>query len=409
MNAILGVAQNGDFARFWAAQSVSQVGTQFTVIVLPLLAALNLNASPMAVGVLAAAAGLPHLLFGLVAGVWADRLPRRPIMIGADVGRFMLLATIPLAAWLGMLRIELLIGVAFLVESLTVFFDVAYLAYVPSLVERERLVEANSRLEASASASQVIGPALGGGVVRLLGAPNAMLFDALSYLASALFLLRIRTPESRPDRTSETGIVREIMAGLVSLWRDPLLRALALASGMVNLGGFLFLAIYVLYLTRTLGLDAGSVGFVFAMGGIGALLGSVIATPARTRWGTGPTLVGSLFLFGFFGLTVPLAVAFPRFALPLILASELLQWVTLVVYNINAVSLRQAITPNHLLGRVSGSMRFISVGLRPVGSLLGGYLGSRIGLPATLVIGALGMMLAFVPLLGSTVWRTRSH
>jgi predicted MFS family arabinose efflux permease len=177
----------------------------------------------------------------------------------------------------------------------------------------------------------------------------------------------------------------------------------------VTLGGFLFLSIYVLYLTRTLGLDAGAVGLVFAMGGIGALLGSMVAAPVRNRWGTGPTLVGSLVLFGLFGLTVPLAVAFPRYALPLILASELLQWVTLVVYNINAVSLRQAITPNHLLGRVNGSMRFISAGMRPVGSLLGGYLGSRIGLPATLVVGALGMLVAFMPLLGSTVWRTRSH
>jgi predicted MFS family arabinose efflux permease len=409
LHALLGVARDGDFARLWAAQTVSQVGTQFTVIVLPLLAALTLNASPAAVGLLAAAAGLPYLLFGLFAGAWVDRLPRRPIMIVADVGRFLLLATIPIAAWLGALRIELLIGVAFFVETLTVFFDVAYLAYVPSLVARERLVEANSRLEASASASQVIGPALGGAVVRMLGAPNAILVDSVSYLASALFLLRIRAAETRPERTSETGIVREIASGLVSLWGNPLLRALALASGMVTLGGFLFLSIYVLYLTRTLGLDAGAVGLVFAMGGIGALLGSMVAAPARNRWGTGPTLVGSLFLFGLFGLTVPLAVAFPRYALPLILASELLQWVTLVVYNINAVSLRQAITPNHLLGRVNGSMRFISAGMRPVGALLGGYLGGRIGLPATLVVGALGMLIAFLPLLGSTVWRTRSH
>jgi predicted MFS family arabinose efflux permease len=408
LSGALGVARDGDFARFWAAQSVSQVGTQFSEVALPLLAALSLGATPMGVGLLATAAGLPHLLFGLFAGAWADRVRRRPLMIVADLTRFLLLATIPLAAWRGTLRIELLIAVAFVVESLTVFFDMAYVAYVPSLVPRERLVEANSRLEASASASQVIGPAFGGTLVRLLGAPNAMLIDALSYLASALFLSRIRANEAQPERTAETGIMRDVAVGLTSLWRQPVLRALALASAGVSFGGYLFLSIYVLYLTRTLGLDAGAVGFVFATGGVGALVGSVLATPVRNRWGTGPAIVGSLLLFGVFGLTVPLAVALPRYALLLILASEFLQWLTLVIYNVNAVSLRQAITPNQLLGRVSGGMRFIGVGMRPVGALLGGYLGGRIGLPLTLVVGALGMFVAFAPLLTSPVPRMTS-
>jgi predicted MFS family arabinose efflux permease len=400
-----GVAHSADFVRLWAAQAVSQVGTQFSEVALPLLAALSLGATPLAVGVLAAAAGLPHLLFGLFAGAWVDRLRRRPMMIVADLARFLLLATIPLAAWIGVLRIELLIGVAFLVETFTVFFDLAYLAYVPSIVRRDRLVEANSRLEASASASQVIGPAFGGALVNLLGAANAMLVDAVSYLASALLLARIERPEEAPVKTAEAGIVREIRDGLSSVWRDPTLRALALASSVVSLGGYLFLSIYVLYLTRSLGLNAGAVGFVFATGGIGALLGSLLATPARMRWGAGPTILGSLFLFGLFGLTVPLAIVVPDVALPLILAAEFLQWLTLVVYDVNAVSLRQEITPSHVLGRVSGSMRFIGVGMRPVGALLGGFLGSRIGLPATLAVGALGMFAAFAPLLGSPIPR----
>lgn len=399
----MGVARDGDFARLWAAESVSQIGSQFTIVVLPLLAALTLDASPMAVGLLAAAGGVPHLLFGLLAGAWVDRLRRRPVMIVADLARFALLALIPLAAWRGVLTIELLIGIAFLTECFTLFFDIAYLAYVPSLVPRQRLVEANSRLEASASMAQVLGPAFGGWVVRLLGGPNAMLVDALSYLASALFLLRIRAEEAPPQRQNQGGVAREIAAGLAVLWQIPILRALALASGIVNLGGFLFLSVYVLYMTRTLGLDAGAVGLVFAMGGVGALAGSLLAAPLRNRWGTGRTLVGSLVLFGLCGMTVPLAVAFPRYALPLILAAELLQWVMLVIFNINAVSLRQAVTPIHLLGRVNGSMRFISTGMRPVGSLLGGYLGMRIGLPLTLVAGAFGMLAAFLPLLGSRI------
>jgi predicted MFS family arabinose efflux permease len=407
LDRALGLARNGDFAHLWAAQTVSQIGTQFSVVVLPLLAAVTLSASPLALGLLSAAAGLPHLLFGLLAGAWVDRLPRRPLMIAADLGRFALMATIPIAAWRGILTVELLIAIAFFVEALTVFFDIAYLAYLPSLVAGDQLVEANSRLEASASASQVIGPAFGGTLVRLLGAPNAMLIDAVSYLASAFMLARIKVQEVIAREETDNGILRQIAEGLVRLWRDPLLRPLALASGAVNFGGWVFLSIYVLYLTRTLGIDAGVVGLVFAMGGVGALAGSMLATPARRRWGTGPVLLGSMLLFGLFGLTVPLAVAFPRYALPLIVAAELLQWLALTIYNINAVSLRQEVTPQALLGRISGSMRFISIGMWPLGSLVGGYLGGKIGLPATLVVGALGMLLAFLPLVFSSIPRLR--
>src|SRR5215213_11551421 len=196
----LGIARDGDFARFWAAQSASAIGSQFTAVALPLLAALSLGASPMAFGVLAAAARLPHLLFGLFAGVWVDRLRRRPVMIGADIARAILLATIPLAAAVGALRIEFLVAVAFLVEIFTVFFDIAYLTYIPSLVSREGLIEANSRLEATASGAQVIGPALGGTLVRLVGAPLALVVDALSYLVSATLIWGIRADEARPER-----------------------------------------------------------------------------------------------------------------------------------------------------------------------------------------------------------------
>jgi predicted MFS family arabinose efflux permease len=181
------------------------------------------------------------------------------------------------------------------------------------------------------------------------------------------------------------------------------LRALALASGVMFLGGFLFLSVYVLYLTRTLGLGPGAVGLVFALGGVGALAGSLVAGPLRARLGVGMTLMVSLVLFGVFGLTIPLAVVFPRFALPLILASEFLQWVMVLVFSINSVSVRQAITPDRLLGRVNGTMRFVVWGMRPIGSVLGGYLGGHIGLPATLVVGAVGMLVAFVPLLGSPI------
>jgi predicted MFS family arabinose efflux permease len=397
-----------DFARLWAADAISQVGTQFTAVALPLLAALTLGASPIAVGVLAAASGLPHLLFGLLAGAWLDRLRRRPVMIAADVGRAALLLVIPIAAWRGMLSIEVLIAVAFMTESLTVFFDVGYLAYVPTLVRRSDLVAANSRLEATASGARVIGPALAGGVVRWLGAPLALLIDAISYLVSACFLWRIRKPEAPPQTRHDTTVLGDIREGLRAVLHAPVLRALALSSAVVNFAGFLFLSIYVLYMTRNLGLGADAVGLVFAAGGVGALLGSLVAGPARNRWGVGPVLVGSQILFGVTGMLVPLAVLFPKYALPLVVGAEFLQWVMVLVYDINAVSLRQAVTPDRLLGRVNGTMRFLIWGSRPLGSLAGGYLGSRIGLPATLAVGAIGMLLAFLPLLASPVPRLRS-
>ena len=399
----------GDFARFWAAEAISQAGTQFTAVALPLLAALSLGASPVAVGLLAAASGLPHLLFGLLAGAWIDRVQRRPVMIAADAGRAAFLLAVPAAAWRGVLSIQVLIAVAFLAETLTVFFDIAYLAYVPSLVGRSGLVAANSWLEATASGARVVGPALAGTFVRWLGAPLAMLVDALSYLGSAAFLWRIRTLEPPPHRAADgASMLDDIKEGLHTVWQAPTLRALALSSGMVNLAGFLFLSIYVLYMTRDLGLGADAVGLVFAAGGVGALLGSVLAGPARGRWGVAPVLVASQILFGLTGMLVPLAVLFPAHALPLVVGAEFLQWVMVLVYDINAVSLRQAVTPDRLLGRVNGTMRFLIWGSRPLGSLAGGYLGSRIGLPLTLAVGAFGMLLAFLPLLTSPIPRLRT-
>jgi predicted MFS family arabinose efflux permease len=256
--------------------------------------------------------------------------------------------------------------------------------------------------------AQVIGPALGGTLVRLLGAPVALLVDTLSHLVSATLIWCIRAHEARPKRAAAAMSLRaEIGQGLRAVWQSAVLRALALSSTIMNVAGFLFLSIYVLYMTRDLGLGAEAVGLVFAAGGVGALLGGISAGPARGRWGVGRVLLGSQILFGLFGMLVPLAVLFPAAALPLVVAAEFLQWVMVLVFSVNSVSLRQAITPDRLLGRVNGTMRFIVWGSRPIGSLLGGYLGTRIGLPATLVVGACGMLIAFVPLLASPIPRLR--
>ncbi|MBL8127334.1 MAG: MFS transporter [Chloroflexia bacterium] len=393
------LGQGWDFAHLWAASAISQVGSQFTLLVFPLLAATTLDASPVAVGALGAVGALPHLLFGFIAGAWVDRLRRRPILIAADIARCLLLLAVVFGTYRGALSVVFLVGVAFLLETCTVFFDLAYVAYVPSLMPHERLVGANSRLEASASASQIVGPAFGGAAIRFLGAPIALLFDAVSYLASAILLTRIRTTEEAPQRAEESHIVTEIREGLDFLWSNRVLRALALANGMVNLGGYIFLAVYILYMVRNLHLDPGAIGLVLATGGGGALAGAVAAAPASRRWGTAPVLIGSLVMFGVSGLTVPLAVFFPAIALPMIVASEVLQWFAILVFSVNAVTVRQSISPPHLLGRVNGSMRVLTFGMRTAASLLGGLLGSLIGLPATLVVGAFGMLISFLPLL----------
>ncbi|HEX5499875.1 MAG TPA: MFS transporter, partial [Thermomicrobiales bacterium] len=397
-----------DFAALWAAETISQVGSQITAIALPLIAAIVLDASPMAVGLLAAAAWLPYLLFGLVAGVWADRLRRRPLMIAADLGRAATLTIVPIAAANGALGVETLVVVALVAGSLSVVFDVAYLAYLPGLVGREHLIEANGKLEASASAAQIVGPGLAGTLIGFAGAPFAVLFDAASFVVSALCIGRIRAPEPPPVPAAERlGLRTEISDGLRAVGGSPILRALAAASMTVSLAGYMFLAIYILYMARDLGLSANAIGFVLAAGGAGALLGALLAEPARRRLGIGPAILLGMFLFGATGMLVPLAVLAPRIALPLVVASEFLQWMAIVMHDVNAVSLRQGIVPDRMLGRVNGTMKFISWGLRPAGSLLGGLLGGVLGLAGTLVVSEFGMFLAFAWYLLSPIPRLR--
>ncbi len=398
------VWRQGGFLRFWAASAISDVGSQVSALALPLIAALTLGATPWQMGVLSAAGSAPSLLVGLFAGVWVDRLRRRPLLIAADLGRAALLGTIPLASVLGLLRIEILYFVALSAGVLTVLFDVTYLAFVPSLVPREWLIGANSKLEATSSAAQVAGPGLGGVLVGALGAAFAVLIDALSFVVSALFIAGVRVAEPAPAG-GRTGVAAEIGEGLSVVLTRPLLRVLAGCSATTTLFGRMFLAVYVLYMTRDLGLGSVGVGLVFATGGLGALAGALVAGPVTRRFGPGRTMVTAQLLFGLTGMAVPLAVLVPRVALPMILASEFGQWMAVTVYFVNAISVRQAMIPDRLQGRVNATMRFIAGGARPIGALIGGALGGVIGLPLTLVVAEFGMLLAFLWLLLSPAVR----
>ena len=390
-----------EFLKFWAGSAISDVGSQVTVLAVPLIAALTLDATPWQMGLLAAAGSAPILLVGLFAGVWVDRVRRRPVMIATDLGRAALLLIIPLAAVTGALRIELLYAVLLLTGALTVLFDVANMSFLPSLVTPDRIVEGNTKLQSTSAAAQVVGPSVGGVLVSLLTAPFALLVDALSFLISAVFIARTRVAEAAPETRGErAGVVREITEGVRVVIDDRVLRALAGASATTILFGRMFMAVYVLYMTRVLGLSAVGVGLVFATGGVGSLAGSIVAERLARRFGPGPTMIGAQVAFGLTGMLVPLAVLVPARALPMIVASEFAQWMAILVYWVNAISVRQAITPDRVLGRVSATMRFLAGGATLIGAVIGGALGGVIGIPLTLVVASFGMLLGFLwPLL----------
>jgi MFS family permease len=389
--------RHANFLRLWAGQTISQFGSQITLLALPLTAALTLRATPAEMGILSAAETAPFLLVGLFAGVWVDRLRRRPILLIADCARGMLLLAIPLAVLLDALTIGLLYAVAFLVGILTVFFDVAYQSFLPALVGRAQLVEGNSKLEVSRSAAQIAGPGIAGGLVQLITAPIAIIVDAASFLISALFLVFVRVLEPPPaPRIAGRSIWHEIGEGLRVVVGNPMLRGIAGCTATNNLGSSTWNAILILYVTQTLGLGAGVIGLIFAMGSVGFLCGALLAG-RFARWiRLGPTIIWPTAIGALAAFLIPLA---HRPATPAILLIVIAQFITGgsgTIYNINQVSLRQAITPDHLLGRMNATMRFIVWGTLPIGALIGGALGSTLGLRPTLVIGAVIQNCAFL-------------
>lgn len=389
-----------DFLRFWGATTVSQFGSQVSTLALPLLAAVTLDATPGQMGLLVAAERLPALLLGLGAGVWVDRHRRRPLLVAADLGRTGLLGLVPLLALLGGLSMEVLYAIAFCAGTLTLVFDVAYVAYLPTIVPRDRLAGSNARLEASASVAQASGPGIAGVLVALAAAAVAVAVDAASYLASARLIRRITVPEASPPtpppgaRSGLRGIAREVAGGLGLLLRDPLLRPITLCSTTTALFGYAFLAVYVLFMTRDLHLGPAPIGAILACGGVGALGGAVLAGRAGTRLGVGPAMIWAQVVCALASALVPAAILAPAVAVPMLAAAEAIQYGTLALYNVLQLTLRQARVPEAALGRVTASHRTLVAGSIPIGGLLGGWLGDRIGLGPTLVVTIAGFALA---------------
>jgi MFS family permease len=395
-----------DFLKLWSAETISQFGTQVTLLALPIIAATTLNVTPFEFGMLATIEFLPFILLSLPAGVWVDRLRRRPILIAGDLVRAAALISIPIAFALDALTIWQLYVVGFINGCATVFFDVAYQSYLPSLVDRDQIVDGNAKLQTSYSAAQITGPGAAGLIIGAFTAPFAILIDALSFVASALFMFAIRRHETAPEPVlNEQGerpsMRAEIVEGLRYVGRQPLLRSIAATTGLSNFFSNVVYSILILYLVRELLFTPEVLGLAFSVGAVGFLLGALIANRVASRFGVGPTIVGSALAFGPSALLI--AVAPPDVAVPFVAASVFVGGLGGAIYNINQVSLRQAITPERMQGRMNATMRFIVWGTIPIGATVGGFLGGVIGLHETIWLGAIGGTFVFLPVLFSPV------
>ena len=360
-------------------------------------AILVLGATPIQLGVLNIMGLLPAFLIGLLAGAWVDRLRRRPLLIGADLGRALALATIPLAAVLGLLHIGQVYLVALVVSMLTIFFDVAYQSYLPGLVGKESLMEGNSKLSASAAVAEFGGFSIGGWLVQIFTAPFAILIDAVSFVVSAIsvWLIRAREPILTPQE--HPNMRREIADGLKTVIHQPLLRASAVAVLLRGLAGGIYGALVVLYMSRGLGFNPGILGMIWAVGGVSSFLGAAFAPRISRRLGSGPAMVIGMGVFGLSSFFIPLASGATLLSAAFLIAAQLGDGFY-ILYEINLVSLRQSIASEHILGRVNATMQFINLGAILVGSLLGGLLGEAVGVRPVLFIGASGTLLAAVAL-----------
>lgn len=384
-----------DFRRLWIGDTVSQFGAMVSQLALPLVAILAVDATTFEIGLLTTFETVAFLLIGLPAGAWVDRMRHRRVLIVNDVIRALALATIPLAQLGGVLTIEQLFAVALVVGVSTVFFDVTYQSFLPELVDRADLVEGNAKLQASQSVSQVAAPSLGGLLIQALTAPYAVLLTAASFLWSASWLTAITARSPKPDRRPDRHLGREIREGLAFVLGNRLLRAIGACTAISNLFSSMAAGLVLVLLARELGLSPGVIGLLTSTAAVGGLVGSLVAS-RFARWvGQGPAIWLSA-----------LAIAPPTFVLPFVQRDwtlvcyavvQVVGWAMVVVYNITQVSFRQSLCPPPLLGRMNATMRFFVWGTMPLGGLLGGVLGTAIGVRETLLVVAVGTSLAFLP------------
>ena len=390
--------RNPAFLRVFTASTVSTFGSLVTRTALPFAAILVLGAGPLEVAAIRACEIVGGLVVGLVAGAWVDRLFRRPVMIAADLGQAIVLGSIPIAAIGNWLTMPQLVVVALLASALSTFHDVADNAYLPTVVERDELVTANSALSASGSVAEVSAFSIGGVLVQLLTAPIAIAVDAISFVVSAVVLGSIHRPEPRPAPPVErTSIVAEIVDGLRPIAHSPILRTIVIAGSGTHLLWGSFGAVYLVFATEELGLGPAVIGLIAAVGGISSLVGALLGPRANRRFGVGPCI-----LFGLIGFTVgnaliPLAPAGSiAIAVALLMGQQLIGDVSATIEEITEVTLLQTTVPNELLGRVNGTFNFLTHLFLLVGTIGAGLIGEWIGLRQALVFGLLGGVAAVV-------------
>jgi MFS family permease len=384
------------FTRLWTAQILSNAGSAVSAVAFPLIAVVTLDATPAQMGLLNIAGSFPNIFFSLFVGVWVDRMRRRPTLVLADLGRAILLGLIPLTALFGHLTFVHLVVVDFAVTTLSSFFTLASISVLPSLVQGRQLVEANSKLTFSDSVISIAGPSLGGGLVQLVTAPLAIALDALSYLVSGLLLSGLSISEaSAGTATGRVSIWAQIAEGVHELVHTPLLRALTVSIGVGAVGLGIQNTVLVLFLTHDLGFTPVVIGLVFACGGVGSLLGAVVAARIARRVRIGRAITLGVFVWASGTMIMPLAGLLG----PTLLfagVGQLIAQMGASAWSINQMSLRQRVTPTNLLGRVTAARRVLLFGMTTLGAAFGGALGGMIGLRPTLIVGAMSLVASFV-------------
>jgi MFS family permease len=392
------------FRRFWAGQAVSLVGDQITLIALPLVAVLALDATPAQMGYLVAAELAPNLLFSLHAGAWVDRRGRRrQLMIATDLARAGLIGSIPLAWAFDALTFPHLLVVGFLIGTMSVLFHVSYSTLFVALVPRARFVEGAAVMNGTRAFSYVAGPSAGGILVQVLTAPVTLVLDACSYLVSAVFLRRVEAVE--PE--TETAGRGHVVAGVRFILATPVVRAALGATATINFFNFAFFALFILYATRELGVAPGTLGLVLGAGAVGGVVGSLVTGAVGRRIGIGPAFAVGCVLFPAPLLLVPLAEGPQPLVLALLFLAELGSGLGVMMLDISAGAIFAAVIPDRLRARVSGAYMVVNYGVRPLGALAGGTLGGTIGLRPTLWLATGGGLLGVLWLLGTPVLRMR--
>jgi len=397
-------ADSSGFRKLWAGQSVSRLGSAVTTFALPTAAVLQLHAGPFEVGLLMAVNKVAFPLLGLPVGVWIDRLPRRPVMIAADPGRALALSSLPAAAFSGHLTLPLLYAVAGLMGVLTLLFDVAYLAYVPSLVGREEIRVANSRMQVSESVAEITGPGLAGFLVQAVGAAQTIAVDAFSFLVSALSLAWIRSPEPPSDRPRQ-GWWKELREGVGVVFGSPVMASMITLVAAYSLAGHVGGDIITVFVYRDLHLTPALFGVLMAVEGLAAIGGALLAGRVAVALGVGPALAWTGALTGAAIAAQPLALLAPPVAVlaPMFLVIGGAN----TVHDINQLTLRQRLTPDHLQGRMNATFRTFYWGAQPLGGLLGGWLGANAGVPQTIVVGGACCAVFSLALFASPLGRVR--